>query len=86
MSMAGMERMATPHHSYFLAYNCFACCSALYSKLQYLLDYEPLLSPAAAESVSLRDIFGATEQDAARLRIVSLQASKRAFLCLWGIN
>ncbi len=47
-------------------------CRALFSKLQYLLDYAALLSSSAAETVSLRDIFGATEQDVARLRIVSL--------------
>lgn len=35
---------------------------ALYSKLQYLLDDEGLLASKAAEAVSLRDIFGATEQ------------------------
>ncbi len=52
--------------------SCAALCRALFAKLQYLLDCEALLAPAAAEKVSLRDVFGATEQDVARLRIVSL--------------
>lgn len=58
MTKSGIERKATTR--------------ALFSKLQYLLDYAALLSSPAAETVSLRDIFGATEQDVARLRIVSL--------------
>lgn len=58
MSPAGIERKATSR--------------ALFSKLQFLVQCEPLLAPEAAANVNLRDIFGATEDDAARLRIPSL--------------
>ncbi|KAL6773755.1 CGL21 [Auxenochlorella protothecoides x Auxenochlorella symbiontica] len=59
MTGAGIERKATSR--------------ALFSKLQYLTQVEGLLSPEAAKEVDLRKIFGATEDDVARLRIVSLQ-------------
>lgn len=58
MSPAGVERKATSR--------------ALFSKLLYLVECEALLAPEEATSVDLRDIFGATEDDAARLRIASL--------------
>lgn len=59
MSAAGIERKATSR--------------ALFSKMQYLIENEALVSsPEEAARVNLRDIFGATEDDAARLRIVSL--------------
>ncbi len=59
MSAAGIERKATSR--------------ALFSKMQYLIENEGLIaSSEEAANVNLRDIFGATEDDAARLRIVSL--------------
>jgi type II secretory pathway pseudopilin PulG len=59
MSAAGIERKATSR--------------ALFSKMQYLVENEALVgSPEEAANLQLRDIFGATEDDAARLRIVSL--------------
>jgi hypothetical protein len=57
MSAAGIERKATSR--------------ALFSKMQYLIE-ALISSPEEVENVNLRDIFGATEEDAARLRIVSL--------------
>ena len=58
MTKAGIERKATAR--------------SLFSKLQYLTEVEDLMGAEAAATVDLRDIFGATEEDAARLRIVSL--------------
>lgn len=58
MSPAGIERKATSR--------------ALFSKLLFLTESEQLLSPEAAKAVDLRDVFGATEDDASRLRIASL--------------
>lgn len=61
MTSAGVERKATAR--------------ALFSKLLYLAEYEQLIPPfsAAAEKASMREAFGATEDDVNRLRIVSLQ-------------
>ncbi|GMH34080.1 hypothetical protein BSKO_01914 [Bryopsis sp. KO-2023] len=52
-----------------------ATCKALFSKLLYLINYEPLLNPESEgyNSADLRKIFGATESDVEKLRIVSLQ-------------
>ena len=58
MSPAGIERKATSR--------------ALFSKLLFLVENEALVSPEEAAGVNLRDIFGATEDDASRLRIASL--------------
>ena len=58
MSASGVERKATAR--------------ALFSKMQFLVECEALLSSDAAAGVNLRDVFGATEDDAARLRIASL--------------
>lgn len=59
MSAAGIERKATAR--------------ALFSKMLYLVENEDLIStPEVAATVNLRDIFGATEDDVARLRIASL--------------
>lgn len=58
MSPAGVERKATAR--------------ALFSKMLYLVECEDLLAADKAAGVDLRDIFGATEDDAARLRIASL--------------
>lgn len=58
MTSAGVERKATAR--------------ALFSKLLYLADCEDILGSDAAEKVDLREIFGATEDDIARLRIPSL--------------
>lgn len=58
MTQAGIERKATAR--------------ALFSKMLYMVEKEELVTPAAAETVNLRDIFGATEDDVARLRIASL--------------
>lgn len=62
MTKAGVERKAT--------------CRALFSKLLYLAECEEMLpqSGEAARSAvgGLRDVFGATEDDIAKLRIVSL--------------
>lgn len=61
MTSAGVERKATAR--------------ALFSKLLYLAEYEQLIPPfsPAAEKASMREVFGATEDDVNRLRIVSLQ-------------
>jgi hypothetical protein len=58
MTKAGVERKATAR--------------SLFSKLQYLTVVEELMSSEAAGTVDIRGIFGATEEDAAKLRIVSL--------------
>lgn len=58
MSNAGIERKATAR--------------ALFSKLLYIVECESILSPEIAATVDLRDVFGATEDDAAKLRIASL--------------
>ncbi|CAK0783201.1 hypothetical protein CVIRNUC_006400 [Coccomyxa viridis] len=60
MTKAGIERKAT--------------CRALFSKLLYLAESEKILAQdgPAAENLKLPDIFGATEDDASSLRIVSL--------------
>jgi hypothetical protein len=58
MSNAGIERKATAR--------------ALFSKLLYIIECESILSPEIAATVDLREIFGATEDDAAKLRIASL--------------
>lgn len=58
MSNAGIERKATAR--------------ALFSKLLYIVECESILSAESAATVDLRDIFGATEDDAAKLRIASL--------------
>jgi hypothetical protein len=51
-----------------------ATCRALFSKLLYLAESEELLPGADAETRRslVADVFGATEDDAAQLRIVSL--------------
>jgi len=61
MSKAGIERKAT--------------CRALFSKLLFLAEAEELLdqsSGSVASSLDIPGVFGATEDDAAKLRIVSL--------------
>lgn len=61
MSKAGIERKAT--------------CRALFSKLLFLAEAEEVLdqSPGtAAASLDIPGVFGATSDDAAKLRIVSL--------------
>jgi hypothetical protein len=60
MLQTGVERKAT--------------CRALFSKLLYLAESEELLPGADAEARRslVADVFGATEDDAAQLRIVSL--------------
>lgn len=61
MSPAGVERKATAR--------------ALFSKLLFLVECEGLLAQGeegGTPTVDLREIFGATEDDAARLRIASL--------------
>jgi len=62
MTAAGIERKAS--------------CQALFRKMLYLTEYEPLLAPGsdAAAKVDLREIFGATEEDLDGLRIVSLHS------------
>eukprot|EP00892_Ulva_mutabilis_P005184 jgi/Ulvmu1/3037/UM015_0077.1 len=51
-----------------------ATCRALFSKMLYLIEYEPILQPNEIMSVDvLRDIFGATEEDVQKLKIVSIQ-------------
>lgn len=59
-SQTGVERKAT--------------CRGLFSKLLYLAESEELLPGADAETRRslVADVFGATEDDAAQLRIVSL--------------
>ncbi|KAL6759739.1 hypothetical protein V8C86DRAFT_2568137 [Haematococcus lacustris] len=60
MSSGGVERKAA--------------CTALFRKLLYLTEHDPLLqqgSPAAT-SVDLKRVFGALEEDVVRLRITSL--------------
>lgn len=44
-------------------------------RLRLIAEYEELVPPfsPAAEKASMREIFGATEEDVDRLRIVSLQ-------------
>jgi len=61
MTSAGIERKAT--------------CQALFSKLLYLSEHESLLDQEsdAAKDVSLGEIFGATEEDQSKLRIISLE-------------
>ncbi len=56
-----------------------ATCRALFSKLLYLAESEELLPSAdAAKRRSLvTDVFGATEDDASQLRIVSLYEVRR---------
>ena len=51
-----------------------ATCRALFSKLLYLAESEELLPGADAEARRslVADVFGATDDDAAQLRIVSL--------------
>ena len=62
MSKAGIERKAT--------------CRALFSKLLFLAEAEELLDQSPGNTVAAKldipGVFGATEDDAARLRIVSL--------------
>ena len=60
MSPAGIERKATSR--------------ALFSKMLYLVECDDLLMPGgeSRDTVDLRDIFGATEDDVGRLRIASL--------------
>lgn len=61
MSKAGIERKAT--------------CRALFSKLLFLAEAEELLDQSEGSAASMLDIpgvFGATSDDAAKLRIVSL--------------
>eukprot|EP01025_Chloroclados_australasicus_P046564 TRINITY_DN5133_c1_g1_i6.p1 TRINITY_DN5133_c1_g1~~TRINITY_DN5133_c1_g1_i6.p1 ORF type:complete len:379 (-),score=31.16 TRINITY_DN5133_c1_g1_i6:212-1348(-) len=60
LSQSGLQRKAT--------------CRALFSKMLYLIENESILKPTTTMSVDvLRDIFGATEEDLERLRIVSLE-------------
>lgn len=51
-----------------------ATCRALFSKLLYLAESEELLpgTDAGTRRSLVADVFGATEDDAAQLRIVSL--------------
>eukprot|EP00878_Enallax_costatus_P021999 GHUV01023321.1.p1 GENE.GHUV01023321.1~~GHUV01023321.1.p1 ORF type:complete len:134 (+),score=37.91 GHUV01023321.1:126-527(+) len=60
MTAEGIERKAT--------------CRALFSKLLYLTEYEPLVAQGseAFKTTDLRMIFGATDEDMEKLRIVSL--------------
>lgn len=60
MTAAGLERKAT--------------CRALFQKLLYLTESEAMLAQGseAAESVDLRQIFGATDDDVDKVRLVSL--------------
>ncbi|KAI8109316.1 hypothetical protein M9435_005727 [Picochlorum sp. BPE23] len=58
MSPAGVERKATSR--------------ALFSKMLYLVECDDVLDVDHRKNVDLRDIFGATEDDVARLRIASL--------------
>jgi hypothetical protein len=58
MSPAGVERKATAR--------------ALFSKMLYLVECDDVLGSEERSKVDLRDIFGATEDDVARLRIASL--------------
>lgn len=58
MSPAGVERKATSR--------------ALFSKMLYLVECDDVLDADHRKNVDLRDIFGATEDDVARLRIASL--------------
>eukprot|EP00200_Dunaliella_tertiolecta_P002489 CAMPEP_0202346298 /NCGR_PEP_ID=MMETSP1126-20121109/5147_1 /ASSEMBLY_ACC=CAM_ASM_000457 /TAXON_ID=3047 /ORGANISM="Dunaliella tertiolecta, Strain CCMP1320" /LENGTH=394 /DNA_ID=CAMNT_0048937683 /DNA_START=1327 /DNA_END=2511 /DNA_ORIENTATION=- len=60
MTPEGIERKAT--------------CQNLFRKLLFLTEYEPLVKQTggAAVSADLRKIFGATDEDVERLRIVSL--------------
>lgn len=51
-----------------------ATCRALFSKVLYLIEQETFLNESRIMNVEeLRNIFGATEEDIAKLRIVSLQ-------------
>ncbi len=59
MTQAGVERKASAR--------------ALFAKLQFLTEGDgALVGPEAAATVDLKGLFGATEDDAARLRIASL--------------
>lgn len=58
MSPAGVERKATAR--------------SLFSKMLYLVECDDVLGQDLRDAVNLRDIFGATEDDVARLRIASL--------------
>lgn len=60
MTSEGVERKAT--------------CRNLFSKMLFLTEHEPLLDQTgeAVKTVDLRKIFGATEEDIDKLRIVSL--------------
>eukprot|EP00775_Hariotina_reticulata_P006447 gene6447-6676_t len=60
MTAEGLERKAT--------------CQALFRKLLYLTEHEPLVAAGseAFRATDLRLVFGATDEDVARLRIVSL--------------
>lgn len=58
MSPAGVERKATAR--------------SLFSKMLYLVECDDVLGQEFRDEVDLRDIFGATEDDVARLRIASL--------------
>uniref|UniRef100_A0A383V399 Armadillo-like repeats domain-containing protein n=1 Tax=Tetradesmus obliquus TaxID=3088 RepID=A0A383V399_TETOB len=51
-----------------------ATCRALFSKLLYLTEHEPLVAQGseAFKTTDLRMIFGATDEDVEKLRIVSL--------------
>ena len=58
-----------------------ATCRALFSKLLYLAESEELLpgADASARRSLVADVFGATDDDAAQLRIVSLYEVRVAF-------
>jgi hypothetical protein len=60
MTASGIERKAT--------------CTALFQKMLYLSECEALLAQSGPEAAALdlRSVFGATEEDVDRLRIVSL--------------
>eukprot|EP00884_Botryococcus_braunii_P015534 jgi/Botrbrau1/2664/Bobra.0203s0013.2 len=60
MSKAGIDRKAT--------------CRSLFSKILYLAEYEQLLPQEsdAAKGLDIPSIFGATDDDTAKLRIISL--------------
>ena len=58
LSSAGVERKATAR--------------SLFSKMLYLVEDDDILEEQRRNEVDLRDVFGATEDDVARLRIASL--------------
>lgn len=61
MTAAGIERKAT--------------CQALFSKVLFLAEYDQLISQESEhlKEIDLNEIFGATEEDKNKLRIISLE-------------